>query len=195
MIRLLSIYINVSACTQCIYFYILVPKRCCVPGCFANYDTWLKENKVVSAFKFPENEDLRTKWQKAIPRGNWTPTRYSYVCILHFKDDDFRSHPRKKLCQSAIPSIFPSTQCRAQRKTNISAKRKPPIQRLELEPAAQEPVAQGPASQDPVAQEPIFFQDFTTFQTEKNSTVKLNEWMVHKVGKLFIVTPLAVEFI
>lgn len=120
---------------------------------------------MVSAFKFPEKEDLRTKWTEAVPRENWTPTKYSYICILHFKDDDFNSRARKTLCQSAIPSIFPFT--RKNRKRNVSTKRK-----LRRDLA--------------LADHKQTLKELTAVQTENNSTVKLNQCITHKGRKVVI---------
>ena len=39
--------------------------------------------------KFPENEDLKQRWIKAIPRKNWTPTTSHKVCAKHFDKNDF----------------------------------------------------------------------------------------------------------
>lgn len=93
------------------FCFYLVPKRCCVPKCNTNFDCWLKKNAPLTAFKFPKDPDLRVKWLKAIPRQEWTPTEYSYVCILHFVDEDVHkvigpnSH-RMMLKKDAVPRIF-----------------------------------------------------------------------------------------
>ena len=74
-------------------------------------------------FSFPENQELRRKWMRAIPRDNWEPTSNSGVCKQHFKPDDLAlertdtNERRKKkkeplalirLKSDAIPTIFPN---------------------------------------------------------------------------------------
>ncbi|KAK9884997.1 hypothetical protein WA026_009226 [Henosepilachna vigintioctopunctata] len=98
-------------------------KSCCVPGCKSNYSSTLKAGgKSVSAFFFPKDEILRSKWVKSIRRHNWVPTKFSAVCALHFFDADIIREQtfygndgrsvsiptRTKLDSDAVPSIFPS---------------------------------------------------------------------------------------
>ena len=74
-------------------------------------------------FSFPENQELRRKWMRAIPRDNWEPTSNSGVCKQHFKPDnlalertDTNEWRKKKkeplalirLKSDAIPTIFPN---------------------------------------------------------------------------------------
>lgn len=86
-----------------------MPSRCCVPSCNSNFDSWLKDNNPVAAFKFPKNEKLRKLWVHAIPRKNWAPTNCSYVCVLHFNEEDVRvggSLKRTILAKDAVPRFF-----------------------------------------------------------------------------------------
>lgn len=101
-----------------------MPRRCCVPGCKANYDSLLKENQVgTSTFSFPKDDNLKCEWLRAIPRKDWTPTKSSAVCANHFHKSDiirydkwlqpdgsFKTvqlkHP--KLKASAVPAVFPN---------------------------------------------------------------------------------------
>lgn len=100
-----------------------MPRRCCIPGCKGNYDSTLKSNNYASVFLFPKNEELRKKWLAAIPRKNWTPTKYSAVCSFHFAENDIQRYEkivctnntienvllcRPKLVENAVPSIFPN---------------------------------------------------------------------------------------
>ena len=39
---------------------------------------------MVSTFGFPKDE---SKWLKAIPRDNWSPSQYSVVCSIHFPEN------------------------------------------------------------------------------------------------------------
>ena len=69
-----------------------MPRRCCVPNCKGNYDSILKDNNYNSIFLFPKDEELREKWMVAIPRKNWTPSKYSAVCSLHFTETDIERY-------------------------------------------------------------------------------------------------------
>ena len=40
---------------------------------------------------FPKDPQKLEMWIRAIPREEWTPTKYSVVCSLHFEDSDFKS--------------------------------------------------------------------------------------------------------
>jgi hypothetical protein len=100
-----------------------MPKTCCIPGCKSNYNSTLKAGKPqVSTFSLPKNEVLRGKWLKAIPRNNWSPTKYSVVCGLHFPESDIiredklllpdgtvtKIPTKTRLSPDAVPSIFPN---------------------------------------------------------------------------------------
>lgn len=52
-----------------------MPNKCCVPHCRGNYDSTCK----VRVFRFPQDEEQRRKWVRAIPRENFSPTQYSRV--------------------------------------------------------------------------------------------------------------------
>jgi hypothetical protein len=103
-----------------------MPSRCCVPGCNSNYDSALKttqNNRGMSIFKFPKNEERKQAWLKAIPRDDFTPSSSSVVCQLHFHSTDIVRYDkhlqpdgstkelllnRPRLKDNAIPSIFPN---------------------------------------------------------------------------------------
>lgn len=99
-----------------------MPFRCCVPSCSGNYG--YGNAPKVAVFSFPEDENLKTAWLKAIPRANFTPSKYSKVCELHFSKEDIirdvtkvdkksgecsTSHlKRPHLNVNAVPSMFPN---------------------------------------------------------------------------------------
>lgn len=100
-----------------------MPKTCCVPGCKSNYNSTLKAGgSMVSTFGFPKDGILKGKWLKAIPRDNWSPSKYSVVCSIHFPENDIiredifvlpdgtvKKIPTKtKLKPDAVPCIFPN---------------------------------------------------------------------------------------
>ena len=49
-------------------------------------------------------------WEIAVRRVNWKPTKLSFICSKHFKDEDFirkkDENQRAKLKKGAIPSVF-----------------------------------------------------------------------------------------
>ena len=115
--------------------------KCCVPNCpttsigsastgsaaddsISTVDSSSKreENKSVSVHKFPEDSELFRKWIKAIPRRNWSPTKYTRICSHHLSDRNFvneyidsnksrrknkKSSPTKRtLKKDAEPTLF-----------------------------------------------------------------------------------------
>ena len=97
--------------------------KCCVPGCFSNYDSKAKEGHV-TCFKFPNDKSLKEAWLRKIPRKDLTVTKYTVVCAKHFRESDIIKNnilpgkdgqpdilvPRKKftLQKNAVPQIFPN---------------------------------------------------------------------------------------
>lgn len=62
-------------------------------------------------FRFPhKNAKLLKLWILAIRRSDWYPTKLSFICSKHFKNEDFVSlkgpNSRPKLKKDAIPSVF-----------------------------------------------------------------------------------------
>ena len=45
----------------------------------------------ISRHKFPTDEAMHGKWIRAIPRKNWTPSKNTVICSLHFQSSDFVS--------------------------------------------------------------------------------------------------------
>lgn len=97
-----------------------MPKRCCVPNCYSNSVSKSQEKvQHITTFSFPKNEERKSEWVRAVKRDNFVPTKYSFVCIKHFRESDIlknlRSNGREvgslrtvpKLCESAVPCIFP----------------------------------------------------------------------------------------
>ncbi|XP_055389174.1 uncharacterized protein LOC129618451 isoform X1 [Condylostylus longicornis] len=91
-----------------------MPRRCCVEGC-RSYTLPYS----MPTFIFPKNEVIRDKWIQALGRKNWTPSKYSAICLQHFRPEDVQDKlmiqnektgydlVRSKLFNGAIPSIFP----------------------------------------------------------------------------------------
>ncbi|XP_035432809.1 THAP domain-containing protein 1 [Spodoptera frugiperda] len=60
----------------------------------------------ISFHRFPTNEEVRIKWIETL-QINKQISKYSVVCSLHFKKEDFLTEAKKKLKPQAIPSIKP----------------------------------------------------------------------------------------
>ena len=56
--------------------------KCVVTNYTRDYPTGEKKPFVL----FPKDEERRKKWIYFVNRKNWTPTKYSVVCIDHFHD-------------------------------------------------------------------------------------------------------------
>ena len=63
--------------------------QCCVFGCKNASGTTSEENgKHVSYHLFPAKVSLRNLWNKRINRVNFTASKFSVVCSVHFKEED-----------------------------------------------------------------------------------------------------------
>lgn len=95
---------------------LLMPRSCCVPGCKSNYST-----ADASGFRFPEDEQRRAQWIRAIRREDFKPTTNTVVCAKHFEQHciltkDSVTRPdgtvitamrgRPSLTKDACPTIF-----------------------------------------------------------------------------------------
>ena len=92
-----------------------MPKRCVAAGCDKGSDGQF------SLFTFPKNPQRRAQWSREVAktRSDWTgPSDHSVLCSLHFTKDCFEASialttelglpaKRRKLKDSAVPSLFP----------------------------------------------------------------------------------------
>lgn len=116
-------------------------RKCCVPGCQSNYYS----DSHISVFKFPSDDARKAEWVRKIHRDNFTPSKTSVVCILHFSEDFISrnieatlqdgtvvSYPRKYplLLPNSYPSIFPNQP--KYLTEEVIPKRKSPSNRAEL---------------------------------------------------------------
>ena len=54
---------------------------------------WRKKDPAVTFHSFPlNNPELLRAWMKRLGRKDFNPTKYSRLCSLHFKPEDFVSH-------------------------------------------------------------------------------------------------------
>ncbi|CAL1299448.1 unnamed protein product [Larinioides sclopetarius] len=120
-----------------------MPCKCSVSACRGNYD----EANKVAVFSFPNDENLRAQWLRAIPRKDFKVTKNSKVCEKHFKDGEVLrlstfyiektgetiSAPMKrpKLKQNAVPSIFPG--CPLYMSSSSTVRESPSKKRQRLE--------------------------------------------------------------
>lgn len=95
--------------------------KCAVPRCTTGYQNIVPEG--VSMHKFPDNQEMRLKWIRAIKRKDYSPETSARACSLHFYDFDFvigrldqkdrrkrkiNERVRNALKKSALPSRFPN---------------------------------------------------------------------------------------
>ena len=99
--------------------------KCCAINCKSGYESKGQNkdpNVTFHSFPLNDKENLQA-WLKRIARIDFTPTKYSRLCSLHFKDEDFILHStdqlagrkrkrtdslltKKRLPKNAVPSIF-----------------------------------------------------------------------------------------
>ncbi|XP_018010896.1 peroxynitrite isomerase THAP4 isoform X1 [Hyalella azteca] len=77
-------------------------KTCSASGCVTTH------NSPVSLHQFPKDPVRRQEWANATGRYKFVPTKFSYLCARHFKEEDIdRSSSSKiRLRPGATPSIF-----------------------------------------------------------------------------------------
>ena len=113
--------------------------HCSVPGC--NNDSRKAKCATLSWFRYPTDIHLKRQWLERVRRANFSPTRESRVCSMHFGDDCFerdmsfldsfvasgeldaslasRRRRGKRLKPGAVPSIFPSRQAPSRRRSSV----------------------------------------------------------------------------
>ena len=83
--------------------------KCCVPYCRSGYDETSSSNSSISMHKFPLMEQV---WLRAINRSDFTVTKNSRVCSLHFRPSDFKdsskdqNFSRRKKYQDSLDIIL-----------------------------------------------------------------------------------------
>ncbi|KAM4708266.1 THAP domain-containing protein 1 [Discoglossus pictus] len=97
-------------------------QSCSAYGCKNRYD----KDKPISFHKFPLTRPLLCKkWEAAVRRVDFKPTKYSSICSDHFTSDCFKRECNNKLLKdNAVPTIFSYTE--ASLKSNrVSVKKEP----------------------------------------------------------------------
>ena len=112
-----------------------MPNVCCVPECKSGYrirnqkeTTTSTSASSIALHKLPQETTRRKQWIHAIPRKDWSPNAFSCVCEKHFHPSDYvievidqrksrnKERERKRLKETAVPSIFPNLPIRFSKK-------------------------------------------------------------------------------
>ncbi|XP_049774363.1 uncharacterized protein LOC126162092 [Schistocerca cancellata] len=166
-----------------------MPRRCCMPNCRGNYDNGPK----VSVFYFPSDENLRRKWLSAVHRQDWTPSKHSVICELHFNKDDILSSTsmydpktgilltapldRRRLRKDAIPSKLPG--CPSYLSSHQTAVREDPeIRRGRLENRALQIAIQESVDTHAKMIDAISFDSLEQMKTKLSECEKHSDWVV-----------------
>lgn len=83
-------------------------QSCSAYGCKNRYD----KDKPTSFHKFPLTRPLLCKkWEAAVRRADFKPTKYSSICSDHFTPDCFKRACNNKLLKdNAVPTVFSYTE-------------------------------------------------------------------------------------
>lgn len=111
-----------------------MPYKCCAPGYRSNY----RGTMYIPVFKFPQDNDARTKWINKIPRANLIVNKNTVICQNDFPENQLykTARGRVKVKPEAVPTIFEnipkylSTPAAYQR-TNPEERRKKHEERVE----------------------------------------------------------------
>ena len=171
---------------MCFFISEVIPEKCCVPGCWGNYqETTERAQEKVSVFRFPKDPDLRAKWISLIPREN-LEVHKTIVCEKHFgqhfiirvntatrPNGSILTVPRKtpKLTPDAYPSIFPNIP--SYLTSEPSKKRNAPEERLLEISARDEQQFQQWMSDDQISSFSGFCDKLDSFVSDVDS-----EWVV-----------------
>nr|XP_054930979.1 uncharacterized protein LOC129386795 [Dermacentor andersoni] len=93
---------------------------CCAPNCKSNYDG----GPSVRVHMFPSDRATREAWTRAVPRKDFSPTKYTVLCEKHFLPTDYLkttsytdvktgkvvevATKNIRLKKTAVPSLFPN---------------------------------------------------------------------------------------
>ncbi|KAG8454872.1 hypothetical protein GDO86_001190 [Hymenochirus boettgeri] len=114
-------------------------QSCSAYGCKNRYD----KDKPISFHKFPlKRPILCKKWEAAVRRADFKPTKYSSICSDHFTGDCFKRECNNKLLKdNAVPTIFAHTESKAKsgkssvKKEQLPAEPEPTPAAPEVDPA------------------------------------------------------------
>ncbi|KAM4809364.1 THAP domain-containing protein 1 [Rhinophrynus dorsalis] len=94
-------------------------QSCSAYGCKNRYD----KDKPISFHKFPLKRPLICKkWEAAVRRVDFKPTKYSSICSDHFTPDCFKRESNNKLLKdNAVPTLFCYNDAKESRSKNGKA--------------------------------------------------------------------------
>lgn len=93
-------------------------QSCSAYGCKNRYD----KDKPISFHKFPLTRPLLCKkWEAAVRRADFKPTKYSSICSDHFTPDCFKRACNNKLLKdNAVPTVFSYTEIKPASTTPVT---------------------------------------------------------------------------
>ncbi|KAM8961913.1 THAP domain-containing protein 1 [Pelodytes ibericus] len=100
-------------------------QSCSAYGCKNRYD----KDKAISFHKFPLTRPLLCKkWEAAVRRVNFKPTKYSSICSDHFTLDCFKRECNNKLLKdNAVPTLFSYVESKSQNEKDSEVKVEQPV--------------------------------------------------------------------
>ncbi|XP_064818172.1 THAP domain-containing protein 5-like isoform X1 [Oncorhynchus masou masou] len=109
-----------------------MPRYCAVKLCKNRGGTPSKENKRISFYPFPLQDEVRLQiWVDNMKREEWTPSRHQYLCSEHFTEDCFDLRwGIRYLKHTAFPTIFPHTHHDADKTVSTSKNTTKPKTRI-----------------------------------------------------------------
>nr|XP_056703833.1 THAP domain-containing protein 1 [Euleptes europaea] len=118
-------------------------QSCSAYRCRNRYD----KEKPISFHKFPlTRPDLCKKWEAAVRRKNFKPTKYSSICSEHFTPDCFKRECNNKLLKdNAVPTIF----CHTEPNVKAEGTQEPAEEPSPPSPSPPPPVQTDPRLVDP----------------------------------------------
>ncbi|XP_041709976.2 THAP domain-containing protein 5-like isoform X2 [Coregonus clupeaformis] len=109
-----------------------MPRYCAVKLCKNRGGTPSKENKRLSFYPFPLQDEARLQiWVDNMKREEWTPSRHQYLCSEHFTEDCFDLRwGIRYLKHTAIPTVFPHRHDDEEKTVSTSKKNTKPKTRI-----------------------------------------------------------------
>ncbi|KAM4567078.1 uncharacterized protein PAE49_010531 isoform 1-T1 [Odontesthes bonariensis] len=79
----------------------------CAAYCCSNRRTDANRGRGITFHKFPKDKEMRTKWELALRREEFTASEASVICSEHFKPKEFdRTGQIVRLRDGVVPSVF-----------------------------------------------------------------------------------------
>ena len=92
-------------------------KKCCVYGCKTNYKSVKGSSgeQKVSVYRFPKEDCVREAWISAIPNRDFSVSKDTVVCQLHWPPGFETISKKGKLRPKFPPSVWPNVPVSQQR--------------------------------------------------------------------------------